>query len=528
MCAAVEQLSRHARFSAHHQARGTEGDEYEEWSVLAGISKGELMFRQILGYMPSTVVPAAVSFLMIYAYTRLLTPFEYGHFSLVFSAILVIQTSLFLAIPVALTRFYPEAVDQDRREFFLLECYLLFYGLCLVVACVVAAAVCFATWHQALLWGLATLVLITRSAVALNQSVNRISAQMRRFNVVECSHAVLGFGLGSLFIFLLGGSAEAVLLGLLLAATACMLVDWDRLSLPFRRSWKTVDRAAVRQIVRFSMPLVIVDITVCLLALSDRFLLEALGGADALGIYTVAYNLVERPTTLICAAITTATFPIAVQVLQSHGRSAGGRQMGVNGTILLALIVPGCVGLALTAPYIGAVMVGEQFQTGVAVLIPILCFTALFRAISAHVIDHAFHLAGRTSLALWVYAPSAAANVVLNFLLIPKYGMFGAAWAGLTCQALAVVTGWAITRQIFPIQWQPAEVVKIILAVVPMAVALGTLKFPLSWGGLFAAVTLGATVFSAAAVALDVGTSRGRIARLLRRSPSATHISQAR
>ena len=68
------------------------------------------MLRQIIGYVPSTVVPAVVSFVMIYCYTRLLAPIAYGDFSLVFSAVQVVQTVFFYAIPVALTRFYPEAV----------------------------------------------------------------------------------------------------------------------------------------------------------------------------------------------------------------------------------------------------------------------------------------------------------------------------------------------------------------------------------------------------------------------------------
>lgn len=474
------------------------------------------MFRQIIGYMPATVIPAATSFLMIYVYTRLLTPSEYGNFSLVFSAVLVVQTSLFFAIPVALTRFYPEAVDQERRDHFLVECYLLFYTLCVLVAGIIGVAVCFSHMHLAILWGLATLVLISRSAVALNQSVNRISSQTRRYNMIECAHAVLGFALGSLFIYLLGASAEAVLLGLLVAAMVCMLVDSASLSLPFRRSWKQIDRAAVTQLIKFSMPLIVVDITVCLLALSDRFLLEVLGGAGALGVYTVAYNLVERPTTLICTAITTATFPVAVQVLQDHGPGAGGRQIGINGTILLALIIPACVGLALISPYISAVMIGEQFRIGVTSVIPIMCFTALFRGISAHVIDHAFHLAGRTNLALWVYAPSAAANVFLNLLLIPRYGMFGAAWAGLACQALAVVIGWVIARQTFPVRWQAGEIAKIIVAVVPMALILSVLSFPRSWVGLSAAMSLGALVFSLTAALLDVGGARDWIFRLIK------------
>jgi O-antigen/teichoic acid export membrane protein len=176
------------------------------------------MFQKIIGYGPSTVVPSVVSFLMIYAYTRLLTPGAFGEFSLVFSAVLTLQTSLFYALPVAVTRFYPEAVALGRRDQFLTECYSLFYALSLSVGLLIAVLAGVAGFsspprHSLVLWWLVIPLLVTRSAVALNQAVNRIDDRTWRYNLTECSHAILGLGLSLAFISLLGGTAKTVLLG---------------------------------------------------------------------------------------------------------------------------------------------------------------------------------------------------------------------------------------------------------------------------------------------------------------------------
>jgi O-antigen/teichoic acid export membrane protein len=342
------------------------------------------MLRQIIGYVPSTVVPAVVSFVMIYCYTRLLTPSAYGDFSLVFSAVQVVQTVFFYAIPVALTRFYPAALAQQRQDDFLTECYILFYLLSVFVIALIGVVTFSPIAISPVLWVLAILLMIARSAVVLNQAVNRITFKVARFSVIECTHAVLGLGLGLLFIYVLGSSATSVVLGLSVAALICMLLDARPLTLPFRADRTTISRDNIAQLVKFALPLLVVDLTVCILQLSDRFLLDTLGGAEALGIYFVAYNLVERPISLVCTAISTATFPVAVQVLQDHGLSTGGRQAGKNGVILLAVALPACIGLALTAPYIAAVMIGANFRAGVAALIPIMCVTALCRGLSTH------------------------------------------------------------------------------------------------------------------------------------------------
>ena len=487
------------------------------------------MLRQIVGYIPSTVVPAIASFAMIYIYTRLLTPAEFGGFSLVFSVILVVQASLFFAVPLALMRFYKQAVEQQRKVQFLGECYTLFYLLSGSIVILIGAPIAlFTNAGSIALWTLAVLVLLARSAVILNQSVNRVSFQIRRYNIIECLHAGLGLGLGSLFIYLLASTAEAVMLGLLVASTVCALADCKLLLLPFQQGRQTVDTRAIGRLIRFSLPLVVMDTTVCLLALSDRFLLSTLAGAEALGVYTVAYNLVERPTALICTAMTAATFPIAVQVVEDHGPDAGGRQAGRNASFLLAVLIPGCVGLGFVAPYMAAVMIGDHFRLGVAALIPIMSATALFRGISTHAVDHAFHLAGRPALGVLIYAPAAAINIILNLIFIPKYGVVAAAWAGLGCQAAAVVAGCSLGRCAFPISWPVRDIFKIAIAVVPLALTLNLVKFSLSWSGLLYAVSSGAVVFSASAVLLDVAGMRSLTLKLALRVPAVIHVALQR
>jgi O-antigen/teichoic acid export membrane protein len=67
------------------------------------------VYRQIIGYIPSNVMPAIVSVLMVYAYTSLLSPTAFGMYNQVFSAVLILQTSPFYALPIAVMRFFPAA-----------------------------------------------------------------------------------------------------------------------------------------------------------------------------------------------------------------------------------------------------------------------------------------------------------------------------------------------------------------------------------------------------------------------------------
>lgn len=469
------------------------------------------MLRQIIGYIPSNVVPAVISFATIYLYTRILTPAAFGAYSLVFTIVLIAQTSFFNALPLAVLRFLPGADLAGRRDGYLKETYSVFYAIAVIVVAGFAAVSLMLGPNQSHLLHFAAPLLLVRSAVAVNQAINRASDRMWRYNVIECAHAILGLLFGLLFIFTIGRSTEAVLLGLMTSAGLCALADIGLMLAPFRRVAGPINWKNLFQLVNYTWPLVTVAITASLLQLSDRFIVGTLGSAAMLGIYAVAYSLVERPTSLISSSVTIATFSMAVRVLETDGRDAGRIQAGKNGAVLLAMVIPACVGLAMTSPNIAAVLVGPEFREGVAALIPIMCFTALCHGVRAHFVDHAFHLAGRPDLMLWTYAPAALANIIINLLMVPHYGMFAAAWAGLVCQVGAAIGGWFVGRRVFPL-WLPlGQVFKVIAAAVPMVLALSLFQFPLTWLGLLMAVAVGAGVFGLGAVLLDAGGIRSSL-----------------
>nr|WP_294548306.1 oligosaccharide flippase family protein [uncultured Rhodopila sp.] len=477
------------------------------------------MYRQILGYVPSNVVPAVVSILMVYVYTRLLSPSAFGVYSYVFATVLVLQTSLFQALPIAVMRFYPGAAKARRKDRLLKEAYLVFYGLAAAATVLCAGLMLAIDMPQeyrlpALLAGP---MLLFRSLVQLNQTVNRSADRMRRYNAIECAHAALGFGLGLVALYLLGPSAAAIVLGLLIAAVVCSLADVRLLLAPLAPTARGLDKAELVRLIAYAWPMVAVAATTATLQTSDRFMIGSMAGAGALGIFAVAYSLVERPTALICGSITTTTFPLVVKVLEHQGKDAARLQAGRNGIALLAVGLPACAGLALTADYIAASLVGPAFREGVAALLPIMAFTALARCLRAHFVDHAFHLSGRPLRMLWTYVPVTILNIAINLFVVPRYGMFGAAWTALACQWLTVIAGCFIGTSLFPVWLPPGQTVRCLLAVVPMIAGLTWIRFPLNWYGLFAAVMLGAVLYSVSALALDVGEVRSLAGDTLRR-----------
>ena len=91
------------------------------------------MHKQIIGYIPANLLPAIVSFVAIYAYTRILTPGSFGAYTFVFALVLFVQMSIYEPIPIAVMRFYPAAEVAGREAAFLREVSAVFYAVTLAI-----------------------------------------------------------------------------------------------------------------------------------------------------------------------------------------------------------------------------------------------------------------------------------------------------------------------------------------------------------------------------------------------------------
>ncbi len=474
--------------------------------------------RYIVGYLPATMLPAVMSFVAVYTFTRLLSPTEYGTYSLALSGIMLAQAACFYSLQLGGGRFYPKAEKEGTVVPFFATVYRIFFaiGLGVVVAFAVLRELPWFPILHHVLAPIAVGAFLMRSLVALDQVVNRASNSVMRNNLVECTHSGLGFLIGLAYVVWVAPVAKGVLYGLLGGALLASLIDvryWSKAlsKVPF-------DRELIGRLIRFAGPLSLSFATAQLLLNADRFMIGDFNGAAAAGVYSVAINLVDRPVSLICNSITMATFQLAVRAMEHEGEEAGGRQMVRNGEILVALVVPACVGVALASKPIASVLVGPEFRDGVALLIPIVSAASMMRGISVHFIEHSFHLSRRSDHLLAIYVAVTILNIGLNWELLPRYGVTAAAWTAVGCQALLLLLDFFVGRKSLKFHIHGGQIARIGIATLSMAVVLASFRFPDGWAGVGEMIGLGVLTYGLVAVGLNVVGAREFVVRRWRPS----------
>ncbi|RZJ37860.1 MAG: lipopolysaccharide biosynthesis protein, partial [Brevundimonas sp.] len=129
----------------------------------------------------------------------------------------------------------------------------------------------------------------------------------------------------------------------------------------------------------------------------------------------------------------------------------------------------------------------------------------------------AFTLGRKTKNLLAAMAIPAGANVILNLILVPRFGLMGAAWATAASFALGLLATMALGRRVLalPVPWE--ALVRCGVATAVMAVAVSLVP-PL--GGiveLILAAGVGVIVYAAVALTINAAGVRDVALRLIAR-----------
>lgn len=468
-----------------------------------------MLLRHMIGYTPSLLVPALASFVAVFAYTRLLSPTEYGHYALALSSMNLLNAVFFFWLQVSLPRLMPQAIKEGKDAAFRSTAYAAYASVSAIVLVLGVPLLLFFPFGDFYNVALAAIPLaLARSILNLNQSFHRSYLNFNRYNLIECGQAVAGLVAGLALVVLGNGGSLGANIGMVLGMVAMLFVD---IKVLMKTSWKDVDPAIFKEIARFGAPLVASFGLGFVIASSDRYLIGFFEGAEEVGFYSAGYTLIDRILTMLFMAVVTPAFPLLVHRLEQEGVLEAQKQMRRNGVALFLLVLPACAGLILTDETLVEVLIGEEFRKGAVEVIPWIAIGSMLNGIGSHYLCHTFHLAKKPNMMFWIQIPVAIVNLSMNFLLIPQLGHIGAAYAMVASALLwAGLTFW-IGKKAFPFPFPVKEICQISASVALMALAVLAVSFPLTPAGLIGQVLLGGSVYATGLLLFNVMDIRARL-----------------
>jgi O-antigen/teichoic acid export membrane protein len=259
---------------------------------------------------------------------------------------------------------------------------------------------------------------VTNASLALLRSQDRLLA----FSSVSLLQSVIAEATSLVLVAVVSPTATMFVLGQLVLQVAAALLG---LVLAPPKLLRVSDRELARTALGYALPLVPAVLCTFILVASDRLIVQAYLGSTAVARYQIAYNIGAMPIILL-NVLSNAWMPRFFGLGRATERAA---VVAASRDALHRLVVPVVVGLSAGSPLLLRLWAPAKYRPDDLLLVTALVIVSTIPYAAGLSSTRALLTEGRTAAIAGANGVAAAANIVLNLILVPRYQLVGAAVA---------------------------------------------------------------------------------------------------
>lgn len=411
------------------------------------------LIRHTSVYGIGNLIGKIAGFLLIPFYTHYLKPAEYGTLELLDLSLALITMLLNVWAAAPLIRFYYEYDDEREKRKVVSTALLTATAGATVLTC---TGLIFSKDLSSLLlkspnfsYYVRLIVVCFFLSVINSVAWSYLRARQRSAFIVLLNFIslVLMLSLNIYFIAVLhlgvlGVLYSGLLANYLLNAVIILFVTIREVGLAF-------DIRKLRAFAVFGAPLIFTNIGAFILNFSDRFFLQHYSTMSIVGIYALGYKfgfmlsfLLIQPFNMIwCARM----YEIA--------KKPDGREMFAKfATYFCLILAVGVLAMSVVIKDIIRIMAAPDFSAAYQI-VPVIGFSYLFQGMGNYFQTGIF-IQKKTIYMGIIGVVGTISNLLLNFILVPRYASMGAAWATALSFLMMAILAYGFSQKIYPIPYR--------------------------------------------------------------------------
>jgi len=399
-----------------------------------------------------------IGFFLLPLYTRLLTPADYGILSLltVTSSLASIVAQLGLG-----SAFFREIIYEGSDEhtvesttlYFLLGESALFFGTLILISPGLSNLI-FGTMDRVYLLRLLFLADWVGVVDVVFNARLRARAQSSLYSLLSVARFTVGILLNLYYIAVLRRGVEGLIVAALITDALFASLYFVLMAKDLRRTFSI---HILRRMLRFGIPLVPVGLSSLLLTMADRYFLKHFSTIAQVGLYSLGYNI-GMVMLLAENAFQLAWPPHRFAIAKQP--NAGHQFARILTYYLLAFGFLSMV-LSLLAKELLMIMTTPKFYPAAAV-VPLIALSYIFSGVR-HMTNTGLAILNKNHYVPPIIVGCALLNLGLNYVLIPPYGMIGAAWATILSYLVLVIIQTLVNLHFYYIRYEYRRMAKLAL-----------------------------------------------------------------
>lgn len=413
-------------------------------------------------YTASRIASQAAAFLLVPLYTHALGSEGLGIIEVANAARNVLTVVMLQGLHSAMLRLRYELNDaQEQRR---LESTLAWYlAASSAVLCGLAALLGAPLWDlfaegvPFYPFGLLTFAIAATAAMA-GLLDRKLQAEQRSqaLALVTLARTVGTLGTIAIFVAPLGRGPAGKLEGELLAGLAGAVVAWVMIAPGPLRDFSVTH---AKRSLSWGLPLVPHGIAGLINDAIDRVMINAMLGLSAAGVYALGYRIASVSMVLMMA-VNQALMPLFVETMRKRELEPDAeRARAIDAELarlgMVVLVMGALCVQAVTAigPLAIRALGTDEFASSWHVLAPVGAGALAWTCYATWSQSVTYRQRGVRILP-WITIGAAGVNVAVNWLLIPRMGIQGAAWATLLSNAVQAILALGIGQRIAPVPYR--------------------------------------------------------------------------
>lgn len=402
-------------------------------------------------YTLGIILGRIVSFVMIPVYTNYLTPADYGLLQMLTLTIDVISTLFGLGMGSAVLRSYQSAETPDEKRTVMSSALLGSISLMGIVAavCIVLSPslsnLIFGKDDNSFYFQIMFLSMFFAGGIELPMIFLRANLRSVKFVTISMIKLAVQLGLNILFLVVMGMGVKGIMYSSLISSAGFAL--YLTVSM-FGEVGIKFAKAKYREMLVFGAPLIISDLSVFALTYADRYFLNYMADLAVVGIYSMSYTF-----GMILSVLVNGPF-MAVWGTEMfrYGKQPDGKAIFAK-VLLYYLLVSLTISLGLTllTKDVLRIMADEQYWSAYK-YVPFISLSYVLNGV-IYIAGGGILISGKTKYRALSTFMAMVFNLVLNFLLIPSMGAYGAAIATIAAFVMRLVIDVYYSQKLFPISY---------------------------------------------------------------------------
>lgn len=426
-------------------------------------------------YGISTIVGRFFNFLLVPFYTNVFSTSEYGIAFLIYSYLAFLNIIYIYGMDAAFMKYSSTAENDDKADMFSTPYLMVTFSSIILTAAILFFRGSLShsmnipdTYSYILLYVAIILILDTLTLIPFANL--RLERKAAKFAVIKTINIIINLSSNLILILGFNYGIEAIFISNLIASAFSFIALLPEI---IRRLKFSINKPIAVKMLKFGIPYLPASLAAMIVQIIDTPILDRLTDSATVGIYKANYKLG------IFMMLFVSMFNYAWQPFFLNNAKEKNAKEIFSKVLTLFLIVTSFLWLILSLfiediatikIWGGKTLIGQNYLEGLSI-VPIILLGYLFYGIYIN-FTAGIYIEEKTNYFPFVTGIGAIINIVVNFTLIPVYGITGAALATLASYLCMAGGLYIISQKFYRIDYEYRKILSLIFLLTVSIIAI--------------------------------------------------------